>query len=202
MSHDVWRSRNMPASPKRPSAERRLWRPTTSGARGSNTAFITVPILLLLLPVDLGASPPCHRYIDLVLAGLPAMSFDRLSSLEAQPTTLRRGDEYHDDPEFHRLTEQLSNQLFTLTSNISRLSNQIALLGTKRDTERVRERVHDLLEETRAGFKEVGEGIKKVQTWEDVTVRIQSARQDRLRLYSALSTEESASNAFIAGWRK
>lgn len=97
------------------------------------------------------------------------MSFDRLSSLEAQPTTLRRGDEYHDDPEFHRLTEQLSNQLFTLTSNISRLSNQIALLGTKRDTERVRERVHDLLEETRAGFKEVGEGIKKVQTWEDVT---------------------------------
>jgi len=130
------------------------------------------------------------------------MSFDRLSSLEAQPTTLRRGDEYHDDPEFHRLTEQLSNQLFTLTSNISRLSNQIALLGTKRDTERVRERVHDLLEETRAGFKEVGEGIKKVQTWEDVTVRIQSARQDRLRLYSALSTEESASNAFIAGWRK
>jgi syntaxin 7 len=100
------------------------------------------------------------------------MSFDRLSSLEAQPTTLRREDDpqYQDDPEFQRLTESLSNQLFTLTSNISRLSNQIALLGTKRDTERVRERVHDLLEETRAGFKEVGDGIKKVQTWEDVSV--------------------------------
>ncbi|KAL2013841.1 hypothetical protein VTN00DRAFT_1366 [Thermoascus crustaceus] len=98
------------------------------------------------------------------------MSFDRLSSLESQPTTLRRGDvpQYHDDPEFHRLTENLSNQLFTLTSNISRLSSQVALLGTKRDTERVRERVHNLLEETRAGFKDVGEGIKKVQTWEDV----------------------------------
>ncbi|KAL1849054.1 SNAP receptor [Paecilomyces lecythidis] len=98
------------------------------------------------------------------------MSFDRLSSLESQPTTVRRGDDpqYRDDPEFHRLTESLSNQLFTLTSNISRLSNQIALLGTKRDTERVRERVHDLLEETRAGFKEAGDAIKKVQTWEDV----------------------------------
>lgn len=105
------------------------------------------------------------------------MSFDRLSSLESQPTTLRRGDDpqYHDDPEFHRLTENLSNQLFTLTSNISRLSSQVALLGTKRDTERVRERVHNLLEETRAGFKDVGEGIKKVQTWEDVNVRIQSS---------------------------
>ncbi|BCS29037.1 SNAP receptor PEP12 [Aspergillus puulaauensis] len=98
------------------------------------------------------------------------MSFDRLNSLEAQPTTMRRSDDpqYHDDPEFQQLTESLSNQLFTLTSNITRLSDQIALLGTKRDTERVRERVHSLLEQTRTGFRDVGDGIKKVQTWEDV----------------------------------
>jgi Syntaxin-like protein len=102
------------------------------------------------------------------------MSFDRLSSLESQPTTTRRQDDsiYRDDPEFTRLTESLSTRLFELTSNISRLSNQIALLGTKRDTERVRERVHDLLEETRDGFKDVGEGIKKAQTWEDLNVSI------------------------------
>jgi hypothetical protein len=101
-----------------------------------------------------------------------SMSFDRLNSLEAQPTTMRRSDDpqYHDDPEFQRLTESLSNQLFTLTSNITRLSDQIALLGTKRDTERVRERVHSLLEQTRTGFRDVGDGIKKVQTWEDVNV--------------------------------
>ncbi|KAB8239822.1 hypothetical protein ETB97_003445 [Aspergillus alliaceus] len=98
------------------------------------------------------------------------MSFDRLSSLESQPTNLRRSDDpqYRDDPEFYRLTEALSNQLFSLTSKITRLSDQIALLGTRRDTERVRERVHNLLEQARTGFKEVGEGIKKVQTWEDV----------------------------------
>ncbi|KAJ5214386.1 hypothetical protein N7449_001555 [Penicillium cf. viridicatum] len=83
---------------------------------------------------------------------------------------MRRGEDpqYRDDPDFDHLAEQLSDQLFTLTSNISRLSNQIALLGTKRDTERVRERVHNLLEETRTGFRDVGEGIKQVQTWEDV----------------------------------
>ncbi len=100
------------------------------------------------------------------------MSFDRLPSLEAQPTTMRRSDDpqYSDDPEFRQLSESLSNQLFTLTSNISRLSNQLALLGTKRDTDRVRERVHDLLEESRDGFKEVGEGIKRIQDWEDVSV--------------------------------
>ncbi|KAJ5787230.1 hypothetical protein N7457_002220 [Penicillium paradoxum] len=98
------------------------------------------------------------------------MSFDRLNSLEAQPTTMRRDEDpqYRDDPDFDHLAEQLSDQLFTLTSNISRLSNQIALLGTKRDTERVRERVHNLLEETRTGFRDVGDGIKRIQTWEDV----------------------------------
>src|SRR2546421_12467147 len=103
------------------------------------------------------------------------MSFDRLSSLESQPTTTRRQDDahYRDDPEFSRLTESLSTRLFELTTNISRLSNQISLLGTKRDTDRVRERVHDLLEETRDGFKEDGEGIKKVTSWEDINVKTQ-----------------------------
>ncbi|EEQ28308.1 SNAP receptor [Microsporum canis] len=98
------------------------------------------------------------------------MSFDRLSSLEAQPSGRRQADsQYHDDPEFQRLTEFLSNKLFTLTSNITRLSSQISLLGTKRDTDRARERVHNLLEETREGFREAGEGVKKIQNWEDVT---------------------------------
>jgi len=99
------------------------------------------------------------------------MSYDRLNSLEAQSNFRREDDpQYRDDPSFDHLAESLSDQLFTLTSNISRLSNQIALLGTKRDTERVRERVHNLLEETRSAFKDVGEGLKKIQTWEDVNV--------------------------------
>jgi syntaxin 7 len=90
----------------------------------------------------------------------------------AQPTNWRRQDdpEYADDPEFQRYTTQLSDQLFSLTSNISRLSNQIALLGTRRETDRVRERVQDLLQETGDGFKEVGEGLKKVQAWHDLGV--------------------------------
>lgn len=77
---------------------------------------------------------------------------------------------YQDDPEFQRFTESLSTRLFELVSNVSRLSNEIAKLGTSRDTERVRERVHDLLEDTRDGFKDVGEGIKRAQTWDDLNV--------------------------------
>src|SRR5436190_19548322 len=103
------------------------------------------------------------------------MSFNQLSALESQSTTARRSDAYSDDPEFQRLSQELMTKLFTLTGNISRLTNQIALLGTKRDTERVRERVHDLLEETKDTFKEVGEGVKKIQTWEDVSVCVISS---------------------------
>ena len=61
-------------------------------------------------------------------------------------------------------------KLLDLTSKIGRLSQQINLLGTKRDTERVRERVHDLLDEARDGFKDAGEGIKKLTAWEDLSV--------------------------------
>ena len=92
--------------------------------------------------------------------------------MERQPTTMRRNEdpEYQDDPEFNRFTEELSVKLFSLTSGISRLSQQVNLLGTKRDTDRVRERVHDLLEETRDGFKDAGEGIKRLTGWEDLNV--------------------------------
>ena len=85
---------------------------------------------------------------------------------------MRRGEdpEYRDDPEFDKFAEDLSVKLFSLTSNISRLSSQISLLGTKRDTERVRERVHDLLEEAREGFKDVGEGVKRLSAWDDLSV--------------------------------
>ncbi|KAF1355150.1 t-SNARE [Delphinella strobiligena] len=98
------------------------------------------------------------------------MSFQNSNALEAQPTTWRREDDpqYTDDPEFQSFTTDLSDRLFSLTSNISKLSNQVALLGTRRETDRVRERVQDLLEETSEGFKEIGEGLKKVQAWHDL----------------------------------
>ncbi|KAJ5763840.1 hypothetical protein N7533_002521 [Penicillium manginii] len=108
------------------------------------------------------------------------MSFDRLNSLEAQSGFSRSEDaQYRDDPGFDQLAESLSDQLFTLNSNTARLTHQISLLGTKRDTERVRERVHNMLEETRTGFKDVGDGFKKIQTWEDVNP-LQKYKQQKL----------------------
>jgi syntaxin 7 len=97
------------------------------------------------------------------------MSFDQLSSLEAGR---RRGTPgYTDDPDFQRQSQDLMNKLFKLNGNNQRLGGEVGHLGTRRDTPRVRERVHELIEESRTMFKEVGEGVKKIQTWEDVTVR-------------------------------
>ncbi|KAL2132380.1 hypothetical protein VTI74DRAFT_3890 [Chaetomium olivicolor] len=92
------------------------------------------------------------------------MSFDQLSSLEAGR---RRGNpSYTDDPEFQSLSQDLTNKLFRLNGNNQRLNGD---LGARRYTPRVHERVKELIQESTALFKEVGEGVKKIQTWEDVT---------------------------------
>jgi hypothetical protein len=102
------------------------------------------------------------------------MSFDQLSSIESGNGRRNgaggSGAGYSDDPEFSRLSQGLMNQLFHIQGNISKLRSEIALLGTKRDNPRLRERVTGLLEESTEKFKEIGEGVKKIQSWEDVTV--------------------------------
>ncbi|GAB1312907.1 SNAP receptor [Madurella fahalii] len=115
------------------------------------------------------------------------MSFDQLSSLEAGR---RRGSpSYADDPEFQRLSQDLMNKLFKLNGNNQRLSGEIGHLGTRRDTPRVRERVHELIEESREMFKEVGEGVKKIQTWEDVTPTQKYMQQKLSREFQASLSE-------------
>jgi hypothetical protein len=100
------------------------------------------------------------------------MSFQRSSALESQPTTWRREDdpEYADDPEFREFASKLGDDLFGLTGGMSRLSEEMAKLGTSRETPRVRERVKTSVEETSDKFKEIGERLKQLTTWPDVGV--------------------------------
>lgn len=96
------------------------------------------------------------------------MSYDRLSGLEAG-----RSGGYSDDPEFQQLQYELKNKLQTLLSNNRKLSNDVGSLGTKKDTPRVRERVHTVMEKSRDVCTEIGEGIKKIQGREELTVSYQ-----------------------------
>lgn len=95
------------------------------------------------------------------------MSFDQLSSLEAQSGG--QGG-YTDDPGFQQLLFDLRTKLRDFEKNILKLRTDVNLLGTKRDTARVRERVHDILEKSRDSCLSIGEGIKKLQVWDDLSV--------------------------------
>src|SRR5690242_17291050 len=111
------------------------------------------------------------------------MSFQRSSDLESQPTTWRREDDpqYADDPEFRDRAAKLSDDMFALTRNVARLSQEIAKLGSKHETPRVRERVKNTSEETSDKFKEIGEGLKQITQWPDVGVRPYPSHRQRHR---------------------
>ncbi|KAI6084280.1 t-SNARE [Hypoxylon rubiginosum] len=119
------------------------------------------------------------------------MSFDQLSSMEAGSGGGRRQNNgaYSDDPEFSRLSQGLMNKLFHLQGNISKLKSDISLLGTRRDNPRLRERVHVTIEESTEQFKEVGEGVKKIQTWEDATPTRKYSQQKLSREFKAALSE-------------
>lgn len=92
------------------------------------------------------------------------MSFDQLSNLESG----RRGG-YTDDPAFQELQYGLKSKLQALLSSNRKLANDVNVLGTKKDTPRLRERVHNSMEKTREMCREIGEGVKSLQTWDDLT---------------------------------
>ncbi|CAM1509192.1 Fc.00g029310.m01.CDS01 [Cosmosporella sp. VM-42] len=92
------------------------------------------------------------------------MSYDQLSNLESG----RRGG-YSDDPEFKDLQHSLKTKLQSLLSSNRKLANDVNVLGSKKDTPRLRERVHNSMEKTREMCKDIAEGVKKLQIWEDLT---------------------------------
>lgn len=103
------------------------------------------------------------------------MSYDQLSNLESG----RSSGGYADDPEFRELQYDLKNKLQSLLSSNRKLANDVNVLGTKKDTPRLRERVHNTMEKSREICREIGDGVKKLQTWEDLTVGGSRLRNDK-----------------------
>ncbi|PHH87097.1 hypothetical protein CDD83_9320 [Cordyceps sp. RAO-2017] len=93
------------------------------------------------------------------------MSYDQLSNLESGG---RRGG-YSDDPAFQDLQYELKSKLQSLLSGNRKLANDVNVLGTKKDTPRLRERVHNSMEKTRELCREIGDGVKRLQTWDDLS---------------------------------
>lgn len=105
------------------------------------------------------------------------MSYDRLSSLESG-----RGG-YSDNPEFQDLQYSLKNKLQSLLAGNRKLANDVNVLGTKKDTPRLRERVHNSMDKAREACREIAEGVKKLQTWDDLTVSTTSLEVGDVQRY-------------------
>ncbi|GAO17697.1 uncharacterized protein UV8b_01344 [Ustilaginoidea virens] len=93
------------------------------------------------------------------------MSYDQLSTLESG----RQPGGYTDDPDFQTLQYELKNKLQKLLTSNRELSKGVGSLGTKKDNPRLRERVNKGLESTRELCREIGQGVKRLQTWDDLT---------------------------------
>lgn len=61
---------------------------------------------------------------------------------------------------FSAKVNQLSQQIFRISSNVSSIQRLVGFLGTNKDTEDVRNKLHDVTEQTRLQVKETSQEIK------------------------------------------
>ncbi|KAK9390367.1 t-SNARE [Lipomyces mesembrius] len=93
---------------------------------------------------------------------------------------------FSDSPEFDSIANRLSNQLFTLTTNISTLHRLLGIVGTKKDSHEIRDRVTSLTDDTRELCKLLGEDVKQLQSWTDVTPSQRFTQQKLSREFTSL----------------
>ncbi|RDA91696.1 hypothetical protein CP533_2319 [Ophiocordyceps camponoti-saundersi (nom. inval.)] len=96
------------------------------------------------------------------------MSYEQLSSLESGRREGGSGG-YTDDPAFRDLQHTLKSKLQSLLSGNRKLANDVNVLGTKKDTPRLRERVHNSMDKTRELCRDIGDGVKQLQAWDDLS---------------------------------
>ncbi|PHH83375.1 hypothetical protein CDD82_1604 [Ophiocordyceps australis] len=93
------------------------------------------------------------------------MSYDQLSNLEPGS----RSGGYSDDPAFRDLQYELKTKLQSLLSSNRKLASDVNVLGSKKDTPRLRERVHNSMDKTRLLCRDIGDGVKQLRTWDSLS---------------------------------
>lgn len=92
------------------------------------------------------------------------MSFNDLNDLEAQPASL--SNQTASSPEFTRLAKALSQKIFNITSNVALVHRYIGLLGTPRDTDKMRASLMDTLAKTKDISKAIIPDIRRLNQWD------------------------------------
>jgi hypothetical protein len=92
------------------------------------------------------------------------MSFNDWNDVESQTGSV--SNEPTASPEFQRLTQSISQKIFTITSNVAQIHRYIGLLGTHRDTERMRASFMEALSRTKDVSKEIVPEIRLLARWD------------------------------------
>jgi t-SNARE complex subunit (syntaxin) len=92
------------------------------------------------------------------------MSFNDLNDLEAQPRSFT--DPTMTSPEFTRLTKSISQKIFNITSNVALVHRYIGLLGTPRDTDKMRGLLMETLGKTKTLSKDAIPEIRALSRWD------------------------------------
>ena len=94
------------------------------------------------------------------------MSINDLNDLEAQPAGLYSDHPSSSSPEFTSLTKSISSKIFNITSNVTLVHRYIGLLGTPRDTEKMRTSLMDTLTRTQKLTRELLPSIRELSHWD------------------------------------
>jgi syntaxin 7 len=99
------------------------------------------------------------------------MSFnelDNLQDLEAQPGGF--SDDLEPSPEFAQLVRSIAQNIFQITSNVTSIHRSVGLMGTPRDTDKMRATLIDLLAKTRDISKDTIPQIRTLSAWDPTAI--------------------------------
>ena len=91
------------------------------------------------------------------------MSFNDLNDLEDQSGTFAPSTV---SPRFTRLSKSISQRIFSITSNVALIHRFIGLLGTPRDTDKMRSSLMDTLVKTKDLSKDLVPDIRTLAHWD------------------------------------
>ena len=94
------------------------------------------------------------------------MSFNDFNDLEAPPSSF--SNPTNASPEYSSLTKAITQKIFSITSNVTLIHRYIGLLGTSRDTEKMRSSLMDALGKTKTMIKEIMSNIRQLSNWEEI----------------------------------
>jgi len=115
------------------------------------------------------------------------MSFNDLERGPGSGSNGRNGSYYgssmsvsDDDIRYKKLSKNISQQVFNITTNVANIQRLVSLLGTTKDTPEVRTKLHTVTEKTRELVKDTSSDIKQLSHFQSTSGQNRKLEQQKL----------------------